>query len=308
MTNRRWVAALGTVILGAAATACATLPRSGSVPLKTLQGSGSDAQHGVEIVPVAPGPGWSPADIVNGFLAASASFDGHKHAIAHEYLTPKFRRTWRAGSAATIIDAPKVVKARTLKRLNPKTGGPYTALVNLTGPHFATLQTTGQDQAGILVVSPGSTRYQFSLLQKRGGWCIDAVDYKRRPVSPSLLLLTSTDFARDYLPRNLYFYSPDPAAKSLVPDPVYMPQIGPVAEVTGLVNALIHPPPPGSWLWHAATTAFPRGTKLIGTQVIGGNQALVDVARAPPPAAPAPQQPNAHHHPLSPPHPPHPSH
>ncbi len=280
MTNRRWVAALGTLILGAAATACATLPRSGSVPLKTLQGSGSDAQHGVQIVPVAPGPGWSPADIVNGFLAASASFDGHKHAIAHEYLTPKFRRTWRPGSAATIIDAPKVVKARTLKGLNPQTGGPYTALVNLTGPHFATLQTAGQDQAGILVVSPGSTRYQFSLLQKRGGWRIDAIYYKSKPVNPSLLLLTSTDFARDYLPRNLYFYSPHPAAKSLVPDPVYMPQIGPVAEVTGLVNALIHPPPPGSWLWHAATTAFPRGTKLIGTQVIGGIQAVVDVGGA----------------------------
>src|SRR5260221_14307460 len=79
-----------------------------------------------------------------------------------------------------------------------------------------------------------------------------------------------------------------------------MPQIGPVAEVTGLVNALIHPPPPGSWLWHAATTAFPRGTKLIGTQVIGGIPALVDVGGAPAPAGRAPKQQMADQPALSP--------
>src|SRR5262249_59724678 len=114
---------------------------------------------------------------------------------------------------------------------------------------------------------------------------------------PTLLLLTSTDFARDYLPRNLYFYPSGSTTDALVPDPVYIPQTGLESEVQGLVNALIHPAA-SSWLWSAATTAFPRGTKLIKPpRVIGGVKAGVKLARAalrpastprPPVAAPPP--------------------
>ena len=281
MRKRRWLAASGALIVGLAASGCAALPTSGSVQRSTLQDSGAQAQHGVEIVPVAPGPGWSPIDIVSGFLAASASFDGHRHAIAREYLTPRFNRMWRPGWAATIIDDPKVANAGTPPKINQQTGGRPSALVNLTGTHFATLQTAGQDQAGSVVVSPGSSEYQFSLaLQKLGGWRIDAVYYDKMPVKPSLLLLTSTDFARDYLPRNLYFYSPGSASNALVPDPVYIPQTGPESEVKGLVNALIQPPPSSSWLWHAATTAFPSGTKPLRTRIVGGIKAVIDLGGA----------------------------
>jgi Lipoprotein LpqB beta-propeller domain/Sporulation and spore germination len=276
MRTLRWLAAPGAVVLGLAATACATLPTSGGVRLGTLQGSSGQAQHGVQIVPAPPGPGWGPADIVNGFLAASGNFDRHRHAVAREYLTPRFSRTWRPGWAATIIDVPRISRPQLYKQ----PGERPTALVGLTGQHFARLQTAGQDQAGSVVVAPRSSTYQFSLRQVTGGWRIDAIYKNRKSVNPALLLLSSTDFARDYLPRNLYFYSSRSTTDTLVPDPVYIPQTGPESEVKGLVNALIHPPA-SSWLWSAATTAFPRGTRLIKPpQVIGGIQAVIMLSGA----------------------------
>jgi hypothetical protein len=280
MRTLRCLAAPAALVLGMAATACATLPTVGSVPLTTLQGSNGQAQQGVQIVPVPPGPGWSPKDIVNGFLAASANFDKRRHAVARQYLTPRFSRSWRPGWAATIIDTPKISRAQTGSGFVLKPGGRPTALVEVTGQHFARLQTAGQDQAGSVVVSPKSSTYQFSLLQVTGGWRIDAIYRNRNPVKPTLLLLSSTDFARDYLPRNLYFYSSRSTTDALVPDPVYIPQTGPESEVRGLVNALIHPPA-SSWLWGAATTAFPRGTKLTKPpQVIGGIKAVVELGGA----------------------------
>jgi Lipoprotein LpqB beta-propeller domain/Sporulation and spore germination len=277
MRNRRWFAVSGAVVLGTAATACAALPTSGSA-LTTAQRSGGQVQNGVQIVPAPPGAGWSPKEIVNGFLAASANFDGHNHKVARQYLTPGFSRRWRPGWAATIIDAPEFSSPRTPPQ--PKGSGRPVALVELTGQHFAKLQTAGQDQAGSVVVSPSAHTYQFSLVQAPGGWRIDAIFLDRTPVNPKLLLLTSTDFARDYLPRNLYFYSSRSAADALVPDPVYIPQTGPESEVRGLVNALINPPAT-SWLWGAATTAFPRGTTLIKSpQIIGGIKAVIQLGGA----------------------------
>jgi hypothetical protein len=273
MRNRRWVVVSGAVVLGMVATACAALPTSGSV-VTTTQRSGGQVHNGVQIVPAPPGPGWSPRDIVNGFLAASANFDGHNHKVARQYLTPRFSRRWQPGWAATIIDAPVFSLPRTRQQPQPS------AQVELTGRHFAKLQTAGQDQAGSVVVLPGARTYQFTLVQAAGGWRIDGILLDRKRVNPKLLLLTSTDFARDYLPRNLYFYSSRSAADALVPDPVYIPQTGPESEVRGLVNALIHPPAT-SWLWGAATTAFPRGTTLIKSpQIIGGIKAVIELGGA----------------------------
>jgi hypothetical protein len=275
-----WSVALA---VGMAVTSCATLPTNGSVALHTLPGADGQAQHGVQVDPVPPRPGWSAAEVVYGFLAASAAFDNHQHAVARKYLTPRFNRKWSPGWAATIIDSPKVNPLQPpAKFSNP---GPPTRVLELTGKRFATLQTPGQDQAGSVVMSPGVPKYRFLLVPRARGWRIDSnIDSNLKPVSPTLLMLTSTDFARDYLPRNLYFYSP--RGDALVPDPVYIPQTSPESEVNGLVKALIHPrppsswPPPSSWLWHAATTAFPAGAKLIGAQVVGGIKAVIDLGGA----------------------------
>lgn len=268
------------LVLSVAVTACANLPTSGTVQISSLQGSGDQAQPGVQVVPVPPGRTWNQIDIVNGFLAASASFDDN-YAVARKYLTPRFSRWWRPGVAATVIDTPQVSQEQPPRGL--VTSGPPAARVSVTGRHFAELQTGGPHQAGSIVASPGSSTYHFSLIQRAGLWRIDGITIGTTPAKPSLLVLTSTDFERDYQARNLYFYRPGPAANALVPDPVYIPQLPGNGGLRILVNTLLHPradktelwPPASSWLYEAATTAFPRGTKLISVDIIGGTEAVV---------------------------------
>ena len=285
------------VALCAAVASCANLPTGGTVPIKALQGSGVQGQAGVQVEPVAPGRSWTPTDIVDGFLAASASF-GQRHGVAREYLTQGFARSWRPGWSATVVDSPHIAPSA-----NPRgvvTGGPQRSAVTVSGQRFSTLLTAGQDQAGSVVVAPASTVFRFSLVMQKGEWRIDSIDESvagkpSKPAPKSLLLLTRPDFERDYLPRNIYYFSAHSAAPMLVPDPVYIPQTGLVAEVRGLVSALIQPrcgaarhtrapascptnPSDASWLFGAAVTAFPRGVRTVRpVQVIGGVTAVVDL-------------------------------
>ncbi len=95
----------------------------------------------------APAPGWSPSQIVQNFLLASADFADH-HAIAREYLTGSASRSWQPGPglAVTVIAQPP----RVLPYRRPF-GSQNTAVVEITregaGP--------GQDQRA---VHPGGRR------------------------------------------------------------------------------------------------------------------------------------------------------
>ncbi len=199
------------------------------------------------------------------YLAASASFGRH-HGVARDYLSHAFARgtcqrqrtkrgtttrpkkgcihRWSPGWGATVVDSPKF--SLTAIPHDVVTGGPQRAGVTVGGQRFSTLVTAGQDQAGSVVVAPASTEFHFSLVFQDGEWRIDSVDESvpGKPSTPaprSLLLLTRPDFERDYLPRNIYYFSANSATPVLVPDPVYIPQTGLVAEVRGLVSALLQP-------------------------------------------------------------------
>ncbi len=275
------------LVLGSALAACANLPTSGTVQVKSLQGSGGQPQPGIQIVPVPPGRGWEPTDIVNGFLAASASFDNN-FAVARKYLTTWFSHRWHPGLAATVIDVPNVNSNTAPKGLVP--GAPQTKLVTVTGRHFEELQTAGPNQAGSIRAVRGSSTYRFSLIEKGGVWRIDAISLIGQPSRQSILLLTSADFARDYQTRDLYFYS-GRLPGALVPDPVPIPQRPGNSGLEILVNSLLHAksrtpagkltwtsaPPDSSWLYGAATTAFPTGTKLLSVDVVGGIKAVVNL-------------------------------
>lgn len=288
--NRAGLAAAA-VALCAAVTSCASLPTSGTVPIKSLQGAGIQGQARLQVEPVPPGPSWSAAEIVKGFLAASASFAGD-HAVARMYLTRGFAKSWRPGWSATVVDSQSIHQIQFQGK--PPFGGPPTA-VQLKGKRFATLQTEGQDQAGSVVVVPASTVFRFSMVQKAGQYRIASItkNDNNKPLT-SLLLLTRPDFERDYLARNIYFFPASSPDNTLVPDPVYIPQTGLLSEVRGLVSALIQPrcqsgkgahadscppyPPESSWLFGAAVTAFPRGVKVVRpVQVVGGVTAVVDL-------------------------------
>ena len=149
------LAASGAVALTATMAACANLPTSGTIQLNTLHGTAGVGQNGVQVVPRPPGRGWSPRDIVGGFLAASASYDPN-HKVAKEYLTTGkhgFGSRWRPGWEATIIDAPhENVQHR--PRADYRAGGPQGQVVVVSGKHVATLLTAGRYQAGSVVVDP----------------------------------------------------------------------------------------------------------------------------------------------------------
>ncbi len=267
----------GALALSVALTACANLPTSGTVDIKSLQGSGEQAQAGIQIVPEVPGRTWAPQDIVQGFLTASASF-GDKFSVARKYLTPWFSRRWHPGVAATVIDTPKV--SPLVQPRGVVTRGPLTKLVNVTARHITELETAGPNEAGTVVAIPGSSTYSFSLIQKAGVWRIDAITIDGKPAKPTFLLLTSTDFQRDYQARELYFYPAGSVANDLVPDPVLIPQRPGNSGIDILVNSLLDQPPAPGWLYEAAKTEFPKGTKVLSVTVEGGVSVIVRLGGA----------------------------
>ncbi len=302
MIARSWLAASGAVALAASLAACANLPTSGTIPLNTLHGSGVAGQNGVQMVPRAPVKGWSAQDIVKGFMEASASYDPH-HQVAKEYLTGGkhgFARRWRPGWAATIVDSPVVKTAPPIRGISEQGGGPQPADVLVRSKHLTALHTAGRYQAGSVVVMPSST-YRFELMQVQGQWRINNIFVGTKPANPTLLLLRKSDFEREYQSRNLYFYPANGNTNTLVPDPVYIPAQAGTKGIRGLVQTLLNPGAShraaspagaleGGWLFGAAKTAFPRGTKLLNAQVVGGVTAVVDLGGAAAKASPAQRQ------------------
>ena len=259
-------AAAMTIAAAVVAAGCATVPTNG--PLQQVgaaQNGLSQEQEYSQPIPVGPGPGWLPGQIVDGFLAASASFAGD-HQVAKEYLDPAALHSWQPGWAVTVVSkAPVTTSVTTLPR-TVSNGTQALAQVKVTGLPVATITGSGQYQ----VYSGSSTKsYTFSLLRNtEGQWRIDGL-----PKSQGLLL-TEADFQHVYQPRDLYFLSQ--SGNTLVPDPVFVPQQATNAQLaTGLVNALLQDPV--GWLADAATTGFPAHAQPIGQVRLDGQNATVDL-------------------------------
>jgi hypothetical protein len=263
----RAVAAAGVAAL--LLCACATVSDSGPVQAgKVALTVGGQNPGYLQLIPVPPKPGWTAVQVVEGFLAACASFANH-HAVAREYLDPAKRRTWNPGWAVTVVGAPKVGPS---VNLAPHSGAPYSQeqQVNVTGEKLATLTDTGQyrGNTGQHRGAAGSSTYSFRLFKIAGQWRIDN--------PPGRLLLTDSDFKRVYAPRNLYYVaSPSPASQRLVPDPVFVPlQATSAALANKLVTALLQRPK--GWLKDAVSvsTAFPPGARLLRATLNDGTATI----------------------------------
>ena len=91
-------------------TGCVSMPTGGPVQsYPVTQGAESQNQLYVQIKPQQPRPGWTPAQIVQGFLTASASF-GNYSDIAREYLTPQEREVWNPFWSAIVYKSGPTVK------------------------------------------------------------------------------------------------------------------------------------------------------------------------------------------------------
>ncbi len=256
-------AAAAAFAMAVAAAGCATVPTSGPVQQVGAGQNGlSQEQAYSQPVPVGPGPGWDPQQIVNGFLAASASFPG-AHAVAREYLDPAAQQSWQPGWAVTVVSSLTTTTVTPIPKPMSDQSEEL-ARVKATGRPVATLTGSGQYQ---VYSGSSSEPFLFSLIRFNGQWRIDNLP-------TSQLLLTQADFQSVYQPRNLYFLSQ--SGHSLVPDPVFVPQQATDTELaTGLVNALLQDPT--GWLSGAAVTGFPAHSFRIGQVRINGPNATVDL-------------------------------
>lgn len=251
---------------------CVSMPSGGPViSYAVTQNPGANDQRYLQFVPQPPGEGWDPAQIVQGFLTASASFaDGQQ--VARKYLTSHASGQWHPSWSAAVFsgDGPDVGSPVYADGQSGKDVHATKATVTVTGTVRAELSSYGAYAETSASVTKEQAPITFTLVKHDGQWRIASAP-------PSRLLLTSVEFSADYQLRNLYFI--DPTQHFLIPDPVYVPlQATPEDLMGGLVEDLINQPP--DWLAGGARTAFPAHTKLLGDVGVTGGLATVNLGGA----------------------------
>ena len=280
---RRWLARAWRTCLAAGLAAsvagCVGMPNSGSpgtfsaTPRDTSQDS-----NFIGAVPSGPQPDWSPAEIVTGFLNATASFPAYS-TIARQYLASSAAKTWDPGWSVRVVD-----------QINPPQAEISTdgraATVDVSGTVQASFDGTGQYVGAQQGRREGQTAEQHFTLVKQGKqWRITN--------PPKNRMLTQPDFAQAYKPQDLYFY--DSTGQVLVPDAVFVPTgTSPASLATNLVTALLANPQP-VWLQGnptpPAVTAFPDHSTAKDIDVtVDGTTATVNLTGAAASADPADRQ------------------
>jgi hypothetical protein len=202
----------------------------------------------IRVIARGPSPGMTPADIVQGFLDASASFDGD-HAVARQYLTDQANRLWDPSSGVAVYEGAGAVSA-------------FGGRATLSASEAGRISAIGHYD----VSAPGSElRSAFDLVREDDEWRISR--------APSGLILSLADVDRSFRSLSVYFF--DPTFSTLVPDPRMVPVLGP-GQATTLVKYLVDGP--SEWLLPAVRTGFPDGVGLgIESVPIESGVAVVDL-------------------------------
>ncbi|MET9573646.1 LpqB family beta-propeller domain-containing protein [Streptomyces virginiae] len=226
-------------VAGLLLAGCASMPDSGEI--RAVQASqGVDSQ--VRVFGVPPADKATPAEIVDGFLEAMTSDDPQLE-TARKYLTPAAAKSWKPGSAVTVLSSGL---SRVAVRGEKDPEGPRW---KVTGKKLATVDehSAYQPQAG------GDYEEQLQLVQ-------DEDKQWRISTPPSGLVLSESDFQRIYMPVNKYYF----AGATLVADPVYVRQrTDPASRMdptTQTVQSLLAGP--SRWLAPVVESSFPTGTEL----------------------------------------------
>jgi len=230
---------IGALIASGSVVGCGIVPGSflAQVPVSgpIEQGASLDltpANQFIRVLARAPVPGMTPVQIVQGFLDASASFDGD-HAVAREYLTAAASTNWDPGSGVQIYDGiPEFTTSQTS--------------VGLRAPQVGRIASDGTYS----VANPGTLLdLNFTLEEQDGQWRIARL--------PAGLVLSSSDVDRSFRALNVYFFNP--SLSTLVPDGRLIPVIG-AGQPTTLIRYLLQGP--STWLKPAVRTGFPAGVEL----------------------------------------------
>ncbi len=220
----------GVLVIAMLVAGCAEIPTSGEV----VEGDSVPEQLPVEVgfAPDKPTPGASETGIVQGFLEAMASYEAG-YLTAEEFLTPDARSTWEPADAMTIYAA------------NPTVEKTSSGQVRLT----LAVEAVITPEAGYERRAPArSTEFDLTLSKVDGEW--------RIVNPPAGVLVFEGDFESEFREYNRYYY--DANFEYLVPDPVYVPTQGNVANL--LAEALVRGP--SAWLEPAVQSAFPKGTTV----------------------------------------------
>jgi hypothetical protein len=202
----------------------------------------------IRVIARGPRPGMTPTEVVQGFLDASASFDGN-HAVARQYLTPRADAAWDTTQGVAIYQG-----VGALTSVGPTVT--FRASKNGSISSIGRYEVAGAEE---------ELRANFALVQDGEEWRIDRV--------PQGLILSQPDVERSFRSLAIYFF--DPTFDTLVPDPRMVPVLGP-GQATTLVRYLIGGPSP--WLEPAVRTGFPDGVSLnIDSVPIEGGVARVDL-------------------------------
>jgi len=269
-TGQRWLArARRAFVVAAVATSvagCVGMPNSGSPGTfsATPQNTTPDSDF-IGAIPAGPEASWSPSQVVEGFLNASASYPVYS-AVAREYLVSQAGKTWNPTWSVQVVDQVNVPGQAVMSQRGRQ------ATVEVTGPVRASFNGTGQYVGAQQSHGPGRGAYwPFKLVKVGHHWLITN--------PPTFRMLTEPTFAKVYKPQDLYFF--DSTGEVLVPDAVFVPTgTSPTSLVSNLVNALLKNPQTG-WLQSGtnpvspAVTEFPGGTKI--NVAVDGTTATVNL-------------------------------
>ncbi|MGN6246147.1 MAG: LpqB family beta-propeller domain-containing protein [Motilibacteraceae bacterium] len=225
-------------VLGALAlSGCTSIPRAGAVHEGPLTVVGSE-EPAVRVVAAPPREGASAADVVRGFLLASASFENDS-AAARLYLTQAAATAWRPDRGVTVYQSDSLQL-----EVVPDASG-QRATARLTVREVGQVDAAGQYRQ---LAEPTSSSVALTLARERGEWRISRLE--------DGLLLTAFDVGRAFTALSAYFLTPD--RTRVVPDPLLLPRRPALATV--LTQRVLAGPSP--WLAPAVVSALPSGARL----------------------------------------------
>jgi hypothetical protein len=228
----------------------ARVPTAGPIEQGPQLGTSPDGQF-IRVIARPPRPGMTRTQVVQGFLDASASFDGD-HAVARQFLTDEANAQWDPGASVAVYEG--------LAALNQAP-----ARVTMRATQSGEILTNGRYE----VSSPGTELVKrFEMSRVDGEWRISGV--------PQGLVLSNADIDRAFRAYSLYYFNP--SFETLVPDARLIPVFG-AGRATTLVKLLLAGP--NAWLQPAVRTAFPDGMALSVESVpVDGGIAFVDLPSA----------------------------
>ncbi|MCF8550330.1 MAG: GerMN domain-containing protein [Pontimonas sp.] len=222
----------GVIIL----TSCTSIPSSGDVESAEIDTGLSNAD--VDFLPPGPSAGATPAEIVQGFIAAgTAAQDNYR--VARSYLAESLLDGWNPNLSVAIRAGEPVVTATS------ETSILYTV------PVIANVDEFGRYSSA---ASSTDQRLEFELVQESGEWRISG--------APDGIVLSEPAFREAFSSYRLYYFSS--GYRDLVADVRWFASRGEVS--TKIVRSLLEEP--SFWLNQGATvSAFPEGSQLALTPI-----------------------------------------